>query len=289
MEEVGLQFLKDDIIAAKSTVPRADMKTSIVIITFAFAALVVTSAAEMAAFVEMPEGFIIGAHSDGKWLTSENAGKALKRGSQYRLFSLSGEIGKATGGKVEPNPDVCPDVWTQKLTPELEQSAIAVSASWNPQPRIARKADTTQEAYVNAAREFIESQGIRKPVVKITQLLRVDIDGDGEDEVLLSATHYPKRDGGMGTSASAGNYSFVLLRRVVNGNVQTQLIEGEFYPAAKVFNAPNRYGVSGLLDLDGDGKLEVIVESQYYEGGATSVWRMGKAKIEKVLEIACGA
>lgn len=261
----------------------------LLILSIALTATLPVTAADLTAFIDVPECFVIGAHSDGKWLTSETAGKALKPGAAYRLFSLTGEIGKATGGKAEPNPDVCPDVWMQQLTPATEQRAIAVSATWNPQPRKARSTDTTQEVYVNAARDFIISQGIQKPLVTITQILRVDLEGDGEDEVLLSATHYPRRDGGMVTAASAGDYSFVLLRRVVNGKVKTDLIEGEFYPKSKVFNAPNRYEVSGLLDLDGDGRLEIIIESQYYEGGATTVWKLGKTKLEKVLEIACGA
>lgn len=264
------------------------MKASFIILSLALVA-VATPAAEIAAFVEQPEGFIIGGRSETGWLISEAVGKAVKAGTAYRLFTLTGEAGKATGAKPEPNPDVCPDVWMQTLTPTTDQNAIAVSATWNPAPRKARVADKTQEVYIQAARDFISGQGIKKPVVKITQILRVDLDGDGEDEALLSATHYPKGEGGMVTSASAGNYSFVLLRQVVNGKVRTSLVEGEFYPTSKEFNAPNRYEVSGLLDLDGDGRLEIIVHSEYYEGGATSVWTLGKDGLKKVLEIGCGA
>ena len=272
----------------RATTHAIGMKHTLITLAVSVGIVVTAPAAEIAALVDLPGGFIIGAHSEGRWLKSEDAGKALKQGIPYRVFSLNGELGKATGGKVEQNPDF-EDIWMQPLTPEPESKAIGVSASWNPQPRKARSADTTQEVYIAAARDFIVSQGIAKPVVKITQLLRVDLDADGEDEVLLSATHYPKRDGGMVNAASAGNYSFVLLRRVVNGKVRTDLVEGEFYPKKKVFNAPNRYEVSGLLDLDGDGRLEVIIESQYYEGGATTVWRLGASKIEKVLEIGWGA
>jgi hypothetical protein len=60
----------------------------------------------------------------------------------------------------------------------------------------------------------------------------------------------------------AGSYSMVLLRRVIAGKVETQLIEGEFYPkdypkAAQEegrFDAPNAYKVIAVLDLDGDAK-----------------------------------
>jgi len=75
----------------------------------------------------------------------------------------------------------------------------------------------------------------------------------------------------------------------VDGKVRTQLIEGEFYPKAKTFNAPNSYEVIAVLDLDGDGKMEVVVRSLYYEGGATSVYRCTPTKVEELVTVACGA
>jgi hypothetical protein len=87
----------------------------------------------------------------------------------------------------------------------------------------------------------------------------------------------------------AGSYSMVLLHRVVSGKVQTQLVEGEFYPKATGYNAPNAYKVIAVLDLDGDGKLEVVVASQYYEGAATTIYRCDPKKVEALLSVSCGA
>jgi hypothetical protein len=42
--------------------------------------------------------------------------------------------------------------------------------------------------------------------------------------------------------------------------VKTSIIAGEFYPKAKNFNAPSKYEVLAVLDCDGDGKMEVIVD-----------------------------
>ena len=245
--------------------------------------------ADLPTFIDLPSGLIIGAHAGGKWLSSEQAGKALEPGRKYRLFTLTGKTGDAVGGQAAPNAEVCPDAWEQPMQPTTEKSAIALAVPWNPMPRIAKASDKTQELYVKAAHDFLVGKGIAKPVVKITQLLRIDLNGDGEDEVLLSATSYPGEEGESPDHAEAGNYSFALLRHVVDGKVQTKLIDGEFYPKASESQTPYRYEVSGLLDLDGDGHLEIIIYSAYYEGATVTVWRFGAGKLHKVLEIGCGA
>lgn len=249
-------------------------------------------AAEPSAFFELPYRYVIGGHASGKWLDTGKAGKTIKPGTSFRAFSLKGEAGKLTVQKSAPMDDVCMDVWMADTKPEPDQDVkgVAIAADWNPMPRPVKAADLTQEVYVNAVRDLLIAQGIRKPVVKITQHLRVDLEGDGEEEVLLSATHYPTAEGlGNAPMASgAGNYSFTVLRRVIAGKLVSQVLQGEFYTKAQDFNAPNVYEVGAIADLNGDGKMEIILHSQYYEGGATTVWQVGSKKASKVLEVACG-
>jgi hypothetical protein len=85
------------------------------------------------------------------------------------------------------------------------------------------------------------------------------------------------------------SYSIVILRRVVAGKVQAQVLAGELYPKPDESIAPNVYKIAAVLDLNGDGKLEVIVHSFYYEGGETAIDRCHPDKIEPVLSIECGA
>ena len=155
-------------------------------------------------------------------------------------------------------------------------------------PRPVRVADTTQAVYRNAVRDFVKERGIKDPEVKVTQILRVDLDGDGEDEVLISATNYSSEDGSAPTSARKGDYSFVLLRRMRAGKVETKLVAGEFYRSANTSSTPYVHRIAAVLDLNGDGKMEVVVTSNYYEGGTTTVYRCTPTKIEEVLSAACG-
>ena len=165
---------------------------------------------------------------------------------------------------------------------------IALSAPWNALPRKPQIADPTEHVYVDAVREFLESRRMSDPKVKITRILRVDLDGDGEDEVLINATNYSTEDGDVPMDTAApGSYSIVLLRRVVAGKVQTELVAGELYVKDES-SASNLYEIRGVLDLNGDAKLEVIVHSHYYEGAETTIYDCSAGQCKAVLSVGCG-
>jgi FG-GAP repeat protein len=255
---------------------------------------VAAPAAELHPIVEVKSGYLVGATADGKWIKAEEAAKALHDERTYRVYGLTQSLGEAKGAKPKPSEeDVCSDVLTVSLSPNPEEGAIAVTAPWKALPRKPQVIDPTQKVYVDAVRDFLKTKGIEQPKVKIESIVRVDLDGDGEEEVLISATNYFSKEDRVPMRSPAGSYSIVLLRRVVAGKVETQLVEGEFYPKAYVssdssFNAPNAYSVIAVLDLDGDGKMEVVVASNYYEGAETTIYRCDPKKVEALLSVACG-
>jgi hypothetical protein len=254
-------------------------------------------AAELHPIVEVQSGYLFGATGNGKWIKSEEAAKTLSDERTYQIYGLTQSLGQAKGGKPKPSQeDVCSDVLTVSLSPKPNKGTIALAAPWNALPRKPRLVDPTQKVYVDAVRDFLKTKRIEQQKVKIENILRVDLDGDGEEEVLISATNYFQKDEGVPMRSPAGSYSMVLLRRVVAGKVETQLVEGEFYPKVypnatdddASFNAPNAYKVIAVLDLDGDGKMEVVLASNYYEGAATTIYRCDPKKVEALLSVACG-
>ena len=277
------------------------MKTTVAKTLVAIAALlqsaVASPAADLHPIVEVESGYLFGAISDGKWIKADETAKLIGEETTYRVYGLTQALGDAKGGKPTSEGEPCDETLTVSLSPEMEKGVIAIAAPWNALPRKPQVTDPTQKVYVEAVRDFLKTKGIEQPEVKIDNILRVDLDGDGEEEVLISATNYFSKDESVPMRSPAASYSMVLLRRVVAGKVETQLVVGEFYPKAYPkakqeegrFDAPNVYKVIATLDLDGDGKMEVVIHSYYYEGGETTIYRCGPKKNEALLSVACGA
>ena len=272
-----------------------DMKlASFVIAVDALLICAAAAAGDLHPIVEVQSGYLFGAVSNGKWLKAEETAKAVQADTTYQIYSLTDKVGEAKGSAPKSADEPCPDTMEVSLSEKPEDGVIGLAASWNALPRKPRIADTTQHVYVDAVRDFLKTKGIDQPKVKIDNILRVDLDGDGEDEVLISATNYFRKDDRVPMRSPAGSYSMVLLRRVVAGKVETQVVAGEFHPKAYVskedsFDAPSIYKVITTLDLDGDGKLEVVVGSDYYEGGETTIYRCDPKKSEALLSVSCGA
>src|SRR6266403_670923 len=251
-------------------------------------------AADLHPIVEVQSGYLFGAISDAKWIKADETAKLIGDETTYRVYGLTQALGEAKGGKPKAVEDVCTDTLSVSLLPKPEKGVIALAAPWNALPRKPRISDTTQQVYSDAVRDFLKTKGIEQPKVKIENILRVDLDGDGEDEVLISATNYFQKDESVPMRSPAGSYSMVLLRRVVAGKVETQPVEGEFHPKAYVrkgdsFDAPNTYKVIATLDLDGDGKMEAVVASSYYEGEEITIYRCDPNKAGALLSVFCGA
>ena len=195
------------------------LKTTVERTLFVVAALLMCTGASPAAdlhpIVEVQSGYLFGAMSDGKWIKADETAKLIGDETTYRVYGLTQALGEAKGGKPKAVEDICTDTLSVSLSPKPEKGEIALAAPWDALPRKPQVTDPTQKTYVDAVREFLRTKEIDQPKVKIDNILRVDLDGDGEEEVLISATNYFRKDDSVPMRSPAASYSMVLLRRVV--------------------------------------------------------------------------
>ncbi|MDQ3799514.1 MAG: hypothetical protein M3384_08695, partial [Acidobacteriota bacterium] len=91
-------------------------------------------------------------------------------------------------------------------------------------------------------------------------------------------------------SAQRGSYSFVLLRKIVSGKVRNIIVTGDFVTKNINFGVPGKFEISSIADLNGDGKLEIIIYGAYYEGNWIEAYEMKGDKPAgiEILNVSCG-
>ena len=243
--------------------------------------------------VDTEEGCLIGGLSGGRWLEADAVKTMLKGGERYRLYTLTKTVGEVVGERPESVGEPCSETQHVKFTVPTEPG-VAVGGDWNALPRVPRLMSTAGPVYRRLVAAVLRRHGFVRPKINITQLMRVDLDGDGREEVLLSATHLAGglggQDSGMAVRAVPGDYSFVLLRKIVGGRVRDIPLVEEYFPRKTSEPwTPNRHKVAAVLDLNGDGKMEVILHGAYYEGSWSTVFRLDGDKVENVFGCGCGA
>ena len=238
--------------------------------------------------IDVKVGGLLGGVQDGKYLDAKTTFSMINGELSYSLFNIKGKIGKLTATIQEPD-DPCEDFYYAKTGFEEQKQGIAVGdgANWNVVPRTPQAIDLNSKIYLKVVSDILRAKGLPQSKARIEQAVRVDLDGDGVDEVVLTASSYTTN---IQPSAKAGDYSFVMVRKIVAGKVKNIMIAEEYIKKKIEFGAPSHFEVSAIADLNGDGKMGIILYGEYYEGSGAGVYEIKSDKsVEiKTLETGCG-
>ncbi len=173
---------------------------------------------------------------------------------------------------------------------------IAVQAAWDLQPHGPAISGSPTPFYFDAVREFFAQRLLDVGPMEITQWFKLDLEGDGVDEVVLSAKSQGLRPGQESVTYPA--VSVVLLRRVVDEVAKTYFLSHSIFTKADGASLEDgespdvrTFDVSAFADLNGDGRLEIIINDQGFEGAGTTVWEFINNQVGPriVLSGGCGS
>jgi hypothetical protein len=232
------------------------------------------------------------------WQTGQKA--EVFNGTRYNLWSMTGKLSATSVGSAKESYGApCEETFGVKMKPDQSRKnwVIASNASWNLRPRAVALLPTNNAFYSGVVSDFLITKGIKTPQVNITALMRTDLDGDKQDEIIIAASR-GQRNGLFPTiRAGLNDYSVLLVRKIIDGKVQTLVLGENVQLKATTdedinngtYSLPDVWDLVNVLDLNGDGKLEVIFFNAIYEDYGVFALEWTGKKFEQRLVSGCGA
>jgi hypothetical protein len=238
-------------------------------------------------------GFLLvigGIRTDQGWLSSDQAVQYIGGEMDYDFFGPNESEAIQVRGSVPEFMPPCRNA--MHASQVLPEPMVGVASNWISEKRATRFLSTgapSYPSYIQAVTEWFHSQGNFPKEINITSVLQTDLEGDGVDEVLLSASYFKHR---ISFLTETDDYSVVLMRKVVGDQVVTVPLVKDYYvssiPKAEV-SYPKAYRITDAVDLNRDGTLEVIVEVEGLERSGAVVYRIDGQNVREVLRMICGA
>jgi hypothetical protein len=209
---------------------------------------------------------VMGWWDGGSWVPGDGSVEIpLVGGEQFQVVLLDEPIGTVTGSSL----GICEPIGTPLLhfEPPLPEDfqvpgGIAILADWDVRPHPVTLLAAVPDEHVDAVAQFLSNRGIDDADPNIEQVVVTDIEGDGVAEVLIVVNRLPPDLFG-----GPGDYSAVLLRKQIEGEWQTAVLE---------FDEPEdespyilMHVVAALADLNNDARMEIVIDAFYYEGAGT--------------------
>ena len=232
------------------------------------------------------EWFLVvgGFKMDQGWLSGGHAAHYMSNQTAYDFYSPRGFF--QTPGSAPERSPICENYYLRSPA-ALPEPMVGVANGWIPQKRLTSELAVNDPSYTQMLWEWFQGQGNSPAEIQITRILQVDIEGDEVNEVLLSASYFKETTGQI---AETGDYSVVLLRKVIGNTVLTIPLIKEYYVTStpqQEMSYPYTYTLLDAVDLNRDGTLEVVVDVRRWEGGGALVFRVDGQNVREVLRAIC--
>jgi hypothetical protein len=166
----------------------------------------------------------------------------------------------------------------------VENGFVATLDGWTVTKRDVIELSADENMYRHAVIDWLTGEGIASPEIGTLHIFRVDLEGDGTDEVFINATHLDESQ----HTTKAGDYSIILMRTVAGNDVITTHIIGDVYQSEELEITFSRtYSTANFIDLNQDGVLEVVVEIRGWEKFGAIVFQIDDGDVIQTLRAEC--
>jgi len=236
-------------------------------------------------------------------------------GEECRVFGLNSLKGEGVisaihsdhPGEVPGAMPVVPsfDTHTPEGIIKAPSGLLTILCPWYVQPRKVTVMKTGNATYQGIVKKHLASRGLNVEQPVLAQLFKIDLEGDGVDEMLIAAQNIAASGEvefepdqplitttGLPEAAQPGAYSLLMLRKIVAGKVLEIPLHVFVSPKGSTpvddnWTPPVVGKICQFADLNGDGTLEIITATACYEGYAYHVFEVAGGEVREVLS--CGA
>jgi hypothetical protein len=221
---------------------------------------------------------LLGGVQDDTWLTPEQAAAQLGGAYLYDVYTFS-QGGFQIHGYA---PEFSYPSQGYFIGTDASYNAfgmVAVAENWPVRQVIPLELSAETKTYQNIVLDWLKANGMSNPEPGLLHIFRVDLENDGVDEIFISATHL---DGSQHYTKS-GDYSIVLMRKVVGNDVVTLPIVTDLYHSQEPeITYPRTYSLSNFLDLNRDDVLDVVVDFQRWEDAGALIYQVNGLQVVQV-------
>lgn len=233
---------------------------------------------------ETPFFILVGGVSQNVWLAADMSVARYAGEATYSLHSLMEENKYFMRGKAPENSPTCQGYFVGTDAGLGEAGFVGVFDGWTITKRPVTELTADVGAYEQVVIDWLTAEDVQDPQVGELHVFRVDIEGDGVDEVFINATHL---DGSQHTTRD-GDYSIILMRKVAGNEALTFEIVSDIYRSEEPeLTFPHEYSIANFIDLNQDGILEVVVDVQKWEGLGAIVYQLDDQDVIETLRAIC--
>jgi hypothetical protein len=143
-------------------------------------------------------------------------------------------------------------------------------------------------AYQQLGEDAFAEESVDASLGAVEQIVIADLDGDGDDEAIVGFEYVQD----PASPGSPGDLAAILLVDTASRSAQTIIaanVPSDAGDDVDFFAVIDRFRVLDVADLNGDGRMEVVIHAWFYEGASVILYEYDGTTLTEVLATGCGS